>query len=285
MRTMALDLGGTMIKSALVSENGSISEYKETPSNGNQGGTALLSVAFGLADKYKNFDRIGISTAGQVNVADGSIRYANENIPGYTGARVKDLFGERYHCPVTVENDVNSAALGEAKFGAGKGIPNFICLTYGTGIGGGIILGGELYRGADGIAGELGHIITHPGGKLCGCGNCGCYEAYASTTALVAAASARDHSVTNGRKLFEHLDEMTDIIGSWVDEIALGLVTLTHIFNPGAIILGGGIMQEQYILEQLQQKFYPQLMESYRGVKLKCAELGNKAGLLGASVG
>lgn len=126
-------------------------------------------------------------------------------------------------------------------------------------------------------------MVTHPGGRPCGCGQQGCYEAYASTTALVAAASQRNPAVTNGRLLFQNLVSMQDILDAWVAEIALGLVSLIHILNPHAVVLGGGIMQEPCILESLKQSLYPQLMESYRGVQLKTAALGNQAGLLGAA--
>ncbi|MEG0853046.1 MAG: ROK family protein [Angelakisella sp.] len=283
MKILALDLGGTMIKAAIVDESGTVSGYRELPSNGKQGGEALLRTAFALADEYNGFDRIGISTAGQVDISIGSIRYANENIPNYIGTPVARLFSNRYHCNTVVENDVNAAALGEAKFGGGRGCPHFICITYGTGIGGGIVINGELFHGADGVAGELGHIVTHPGGLRCGCGQSGCYEQYASTTALVRAATQRNPAITNGRQLFEQLDTMSDLVDVWVGEIALGLVSLIHIFNPHAVVLGGGIMEQPYIGEQLNRVLYPLLMESYRGVRIKTAELGNKAGLIGAA--
>lgn len=283
MKALSLDLGGTMLKVALVNGDGTVEDFREVPSNGKQGGEELMRTAIAVADTYSGYDCIGVSTAGQVDVEAGSIRFANENIPNYTGTCVGKLFAERYNKPVAVENDVNSAALGEARFGAGKGYPHFICITYGTGVGGGIVIDGRIYHGADGIAGELGHITVHPDGKLCGCGQYGCYEQYASTTALVAAAHLRDNSVQNGRQLFEKLDELHEVVDSWVDEVALGLVSLIHIFNPHVVVLGGGIMNEPYLLKQLQERLYPRLMESYRGVKLINAAQGNMAGLLGAA--
>lgn len=283
MKTMAFDFGGTMIKAGLVDDSGNISEFAEVPSNGKQGADALFQAAFAVAERFSGFDRIGISTAGQVDAVRGSIIFANQNIPNYTGRLVADIFADRYHVPVAVENDVNAAALGEAKFGAGRDCPHFICITYGTGIGGGIIIDGKLFRGANGIAGELGHMLVHPGGRLCGCGKNGCYEQYASTTALIKSAVQRDATVTDGRELFRHLDTMSDLVDSWLDEIVLGLVSLVHIMNPHALILGGGIMEQPYIGEKLPQKLYPQLMPSYRSVQIKLAELGNSAGLLGAA--
>lgn len=283
MKALALDLGGTMLKAALVNEDGTIEQFQELPSNGKLGGAAFMRTAMETADTFKGFDCIGISTGGQVDVASGSIIFANQNIPGYTGTPVGQLFAQRYGVPVAVENDVNAAALGEAKYGAGRGFPHFLCLTYGTGVGGGIVIDGQIFHGADGVAGELGHLLLHPGGRLCGCGRHGCYEQYASTTVLVAAANARDSSIQNGRQLFEKLDSLRDVVDAWVDEVALGLVSLIHIFNPHAVVLGGGIMSQPYILEQLHERLYPQLMPSYRGVQLKNAARGNSAGLLGAA--
>lgn len=283
MKALSLDLGGTMLKIALVNEDGIIEGFREEPSNAKQGGPELMRTAMAIADSYNGYDCIGISTAGQVDVESGSIRYANDNIPNYTGTCVAQLFKERYSKQVVVENDVNSAALGEARFGAGKGYRHFLCLTYGTGVGGGIVIDGKIYHGADGVAGELGHIIVHPNGKLCGCGQKGCYEQYASTTALVAAAALKDSSIKNGRQLFDKLEQLHDVVEDWVDEVALGLISLIHVFNPHAVVLGGGIMAQSYILEELQKRLYPCLMESYRGVKLINAAQGNMAGLLGAA--
>lgn len=283
MKALALDLGGTMLKIGLVSPDGAVEQFRELPSCGKQGGAALLQTAFGAADSYHGYDCIGISTAGQVDVASGSIRFANENIPNYTGTAVAALFRERYSVPVAVENDVNAAALGEAKYGAGNGFAHFLCLTYGTGVGGGIVIDGQIYHGADGVAGELGHIVVHPGGHSCACGQAGCYEQYASTTALVRMAHAVDPTVTNGRELFQKLDSLSGVVDQWVDEVALGLGSLVHVFNPHAVVLGGGIMNEDYIMAQLTKRLYPRLMSSYRGVKLAQAQRGNQAGLLGAA--
>ena len=125
------------------------------------------------------FDGIGVSTAGQVNTAEGSILYANENIPGYTGFPVRRVLEARFGVPVAVENDVNSAAVGEAVYGAAKDIPSFLCLTYGTGIGGAIIENGTVYHGCGWSAAEFGSIVTHAGDKIAGRSFLdGCYERF-----------------------------------------------------------------------------------------------------------
>ena len=136
MKILVFDIGGTAIKYGICT-NGHLEETKEYPTEAFRGGTHILNTICRLSEQYLPFDAIGISTAGQVNPDEGSIIYANSNIPDYTGTQFKRILQKLFHVPVAVENDVNSAALGEAVFGAGKGKNSFLCLTYGTGVGGG----------------------------------------------------------------------------------------------------------------------------------------------------
>ena len=208
-----------------------------------------------------------------------------KTIPDYTGTQFQKILQERFHVPVAVENDVNSAALGEAIFGAGKGKDSFLCLTYGTGVGGAIIENKQVYHGSSFSAGEFGAIITHAEEKLAGTDPFdGCYERYASATALVKMVSAVDPSLTNGRQIFANLErpEIKAVVNKWIDEIVLGLATLIHIFNPSCVVLGGGIMVQPYILEQIHARIPQMVMSSFAHVQISSAELGNSAGLLGA---
>ena len=234
---------------------------------------------------YGSFDGVGISTAGQVNSKEGFIRYANENIPGYTGTRLRDLVASEFGVPVAVENDVNAAALGEAVWGAGRDYDDFLCLTYGTGVGGAIVIGKKIYSGSMFSAGEFGGMVVHPESRAEGQPFSGCYEKYASATALVAEAKRFDETITNGRQIFARFQEpeIRGIVDRWIDEIVHGLVTVIHIFNPPCLILGGGVMEQPYILGQVQERTTDRIMDSFRNVKLKTAALGNKAGLMGAS--
>ena len=139
---------------------------------------------------------------------------------------MKDIFEEEFGVPVEVENDVNAAALGENYFGAGKKFSDFLCLTYGTGIGGAIVLNSEVYKGNNGIAAEFGHLILHPAGKKCNCGSLGCYEMYGSTTALVKNVLEIDSEYVSGRKIFEGLKQgdlkVEKVLNDWVLEVAYG---------------------------------------------------------------
>ncbi|MCX4306724.1 MAG: ROK family protein [Acetatifactor sp.] len=289
MNTIVLDVGGTAIKSGICMD-GTLTDLRETPTEASQGGAHVTARIRDIIAGYRSqtsFERIGISTAGQVNPVLGQIIYANENIPGYTGTDLKGILEEEFHVPVNVENDVNAAAIGESVFGAGKGRKNFVCLTYGTGVGGAVFCGGKLYSGSSYSAGEFGAIVTHPEDRQIGQDMfSGCYEKYASVTALVKNAMHCDASLCNGRKIFEELDnpDVKNIVDCWIAEIIYGLTTIIHMLNPECIILGGGIMEQPYILEQLRERLYPGIMQSFRQVQIEKAALGNRAGMLGASV-
>lgn len=284
MKIVALDIGGTSIKSGLY-ENGCISQVREHDTDARRGGAFVMERAKEIIRLYSDFERIGISTAGQVDSSLGTIRYANSNIPGYTGMEIKKILEAEFHVPVAVENDVNAAAVGEANFGAGKQYPDFLCLTYGTGVGGAIIQNRNVYTGSCFSAGEFGGIVTHaeerkPSVDMFS----GCYERYASTTALVQKALAFDPSLVNGREIFSRIKEpaIQQLVDDWVQEIVYGLTTLIHIFNPSCIILGGGVMKQPYILDKIQDILYDNVMESFHDLTILQAELGNMAGLYGA---
>ena len=284
MKILVFDVGGTSIKYGYCIDN-SLVEVKEIPTEAKKGGRHIMDTLISLIQAQEGYDAIGISTAGQVNAEEGYIIYANENIPNYTGIRIREELEQRFQVPVIVENDVNSAAIGEAVFGAGRNHPDFLCLTYGTGVGGAIVQNRQVYHGSSFSAAEFGAIVTHAEEKI----NQkdffdGCYERYASTTALVQKAKAYHPDLDNGRKIFENLDDpnVIAILDSWVDEIMLGLSSLTHIFNPSCIILGGGIMVQPFILEKIRAKVSKYIMPSFSHVDIRPAELGNSAGLLGA---
>lgn len=289
MKKMVLDIGGTAMKSA-VYEDGTLLDLRETPTEAAKGGIHVLNTAKAVIRSYRTlygFERIGISTAGQVNPQEGRIIYANQNIPGYTGMKIREQLEQEFGVPVMVENDVNAAALGESVFGSGKDLQNFVCLTYGTGVGGAMILNGRLYSGSSFSAGEFGAVITHPEDRDPSKDYySGCYEKYASATALVRKAQAVDPTIKNGRELFARIQEpnLKKTVDAWIMEIVYGLVNITHMLNPEGIILGGGVMEQACVLEGVQAHLYEHIMPSFRHVQVRKASLGNRAGMLGAAV-
>jgi len=284
MRIAALDIGGTSIKSGIW-DGTQMTECRETDTCAKEGGIRLMERAVEILKNYGDFDGIGISTAGQVDTENGSIYYANDNIPGYTGVEVQKIMEEAFHVPVTVENDVNSAAVGEGQYGAAAGEKDFLCLTYGTGVGGAIVLGGHVYGGSSYSAGSFGGILVHPEAMRADAEFSGCYEKYASATGLVRMAMEMDPSLISGRQIFENFNrpEVKAVIDSWIDEIVWGLVSLVHIFNPGCIVLGGGVMAQPYVLEQVRERLIPVVSPGFRNVRVVKASLGNQAGMIGAA--
>ena len=283
MRIAALDIGGTAIKYGIW-EAGQLTGLSERPSP-----TACArDLVNALADIVRGLgpvDAVGISTRGQVN-GNGVILYDNGPIADYTGTPLKAILEQELGIPVWVENDVNSAAWCEACLGAGKDSRDFLCLTYGTAIGGAIVLNGQLYRGANWSAGEFGSMQLFSqkpawqgfGGAY--------YENYASAAALVDAAKAVDPALSDGRMVCARLDDpaLAPVFDRWITYVSFGLSTLIHIFNPGLIVLGGGILQNAELFRRIEACTRTQLMPGFEVVQLKQAQLGNRAGLIGAAL-
>lgn len=287
MKILAFDIGGTNIKYALCNEKFVLSDKHTIPTEAHKGGQNIIQKIITIIESYDNIDRVAISTAGQVDSKNGIVVYSTGNIPYYTGMMVKKIIENKTGIPTFVENDVNAFALGEAKFGAAKGHSDFLCLAYGTGIGGAIFLNNELYKGNASSAGEFGHMITHAGGKQCTCGGEGCYECYASANALIEAVNKANSSNLNSFEIFEKENlekpEIRSVIDKWIDEIILGLINIIYIFNPPLIVLSGGIMNEDYIIDLIDRKIYNILMENFKSVNIVRSKLGNDAALLGVA--
>mgnify|MGYP001774658353 CR=1 FL=1 len=288
MRIMTLDVGGTAVKSGVYCD-GTLEDIREYPTEAIKGGGHVASLIETIIQEYEKthkFTGIGVSTAGQVDSVRGRIIYANDNIPGYTGMEIRSIIEDRFGKPAAVINDVNAAALGEARYGAGQGEKDFICLTYGTGVGGAVFVQGKLYEGSSFSAGEAGAIVVHPEDRdpqrdIFS----GCYERYASVTALVKKAQEFDSRLVNGRVIFEEMERsgVRQIVEEWIREIVYGLTSLIHVLNPTCIILGGGVMEQEYVLERVRELLGMHLMESYRKTDVKRALLGNCAGMYGAA--
>lgn len=283
MKILVFDIGGTFLKYGYCTERG-LFHVDEIPTEADKGGRCVIDQVISAIQKEQDYDAIGISTAGQVDVVNGRISYANQNIPGYTGMEVRRELEERFRVPVMVGNDVNAAAIGEAVYGAGKNRNSFLCMTYGTGIGGAIVENRKIYHGASFSAGEFGAIVTHGRERIEGTDYfAGCYEKYASTTALIREASKYNGQLSNGRKIFASIsdEKVKEIVDRWIDEVMVGLSSVIHIFNPECVVLGGGIMTQPYIIDQIRNRIDQYIMPSFLKVDIRNAVLGNKAGLWG----
>ena len=287
MRILAFDIGGTFIKYALCNDNFELTEKNKIPTNAKQGGQVIIQRIIDIIESYENIDRVAIVTAGQVDSEHGVVVYSTDNIPYYTGMMVKSLIENKTGIPTFVENDVNAAALGEAHFGAAKGESDFICLTLGTGVGGAIFLNNKLYKGSASAAGEIGHMVIHAGGRQCTCGGEGCFECYASANALIKAVNKISDEPLDAFQIFQKENmqrpEIRSAIDKWIDEIIIGLMNLIYIFNPPLIVIGGGIMNEDYIIELIDRKIYSRLMKSFKNVRIERSQKGNDSALLGVA--
>lgn len=280
---IALDIGGTNIKYACVSREGKIFSSGNLPTEAGRGVEVLLSKIEQIIQKYLDQDTIGIavSATGQIDFFQGKVVGGNPIIPGWIGCELVKILEEKYKLPCILENDVNCAALGEAWLGAGKGEKDFLCLTIGTGIGGGIILNQDLYRGASSVAGEFGKLYLEE--------KAGTYEQHASMTALLKQVEQREGISRNGKEIFQLYWKndfgIVEIVDRWIENIAEGLRTLLYLWNPSCIILGGAVThQGKPFQEKIEQALSKKITENYlRCLQIRFASLGNQAGLLGAA--
>jgi len=305
--TIGVDVGGTKVAAGVVDPHGHIVEkLKRFTPAASPGGTiaVIAEVVNELLGRYE-IDAVGIGAAGFVDQTRSTVLFA-PNL-AWRDEPVKKLVEERIGRPVVVENDANAAAWAEAKLGAARGLEQVLLITVGTGIGAGIVLDGRLYRGRFGSAGEPGHYRVVPEGRLCGCGNQGCWEQYASGSALV--AEARDFARRSpeaavrllqlaggtpegidGPAVTEAAREgdvaalrCFEIVGSW---LGAGLADLSAILDPGCFVIGGGVSEAgELLLEPAREAYHHGLTgRSYREfADVRLAELGPDAGLIGAA--
>lgn len=306
---IGIDVGGTNVKLALVGENGEI-VYANTVSTYAEMGFEytlknIKDAIYELIKETKNNDikGIGFDFPGQIDYKNGIVKLA-PNIPGWVDVPIAKIISEEFKLPVKIDNDVHCAALGELKYGAGKGCENFVCMTIGTGIGSGIVLDGKLVRGATNVAGELGHIkLSVNDGPLCGCGDYGCLEAYASGPAIVKMAqeyimggkSAKFKEIAKGEELTPYIvaqaAEQGDAVAKRIyakigEYVGIGLVSVINLLNPEKIIIGGGVAGAGDILFNPIRKVVKERAMTVAGsaVEIVPAQLGNNAGVIGASL-
>lgn len=229
---------------------------------------------------------LGLGIPGPVDAKRGRSRFS-PNLPGFANTEIFPAFAD-LGLPLAMENDVRCHAWGERCFGAGRGVDDFLLVTIGTGIGSGIILGGRLYTGADGMAGEIGHIVMAPDGPPCGCGNGGCLEAVSSGRAIGRRASAAGLG-ESAQALFDRVAAGEPTAGALLEQIAAdlgrGLATAVNLLNPGQLLVGGGVAAVgELLLGPVKRHYEASLMPVLRGsCPLLPAHLAEEAGVVGAA--
>jgi len=296
--SIGLDLGGTNLRAAAVDRSGKMLDKIAGATDFVNGREAVLgeivTAISTLRDRYGagGLAGIGVGVPGFIRIKEGFITNSN-NLPYLENFPVRDEIARRLGAPVILENDAKAAALGERWIGAAKGVDDFVLLTLGTGIGGGIVSGGKVLRGFVGMAGELGHITVVPNGNPCGCGNRGCLEKHASATAIVAMA----HMLHLGENLSskdvaglaaqpgETGDKARAIFRSMGEALGIALATLVNTFNFPLYLLSGGPLPAWDLFAPEMLRVVEERSFTFRATRpaIEKATLGNEAGLYGAA--
>jgi glucokinase len=309
---LAVDIGGTKILTALFSTDGSMLAKGVTPTLAQEGADAVIARLGSAIDNLMGENRIkpsqlgaiSIACAGGIDSGRGVVVTASPNLPGWADVPLGDIIRGRFKVETCVVNDASAAALGEYRFGAGRGVKNLVLFTMGTGIGGGIIADSKLYLGAVGGAAELGHMTIDASGPKCGCGNTGCLEMLASGKAI--ARDAVKH-INQGEKSslidmvegkLENINAeiigraarngdrlARDVIARAAYYLGIGMVNVVNIFNPEMIVIGGGMAEMGDMLIEPGRRMVAEraFSISSRSVRIVTAQLGNEAGVHGAA--
>ena len=313
MYTIGLDLGGTNIVASVVDDDYNIIGTSKTPTNSPRSADEIFDDIADVCEEavktagltMEDIDSVGMGTPGTVN-QDGIIEFANNlafnNVPART------MLAKRINKPeekVFIENDANCAALGEAYAGCGNGAKDFVAVTLGTGVGSGVIIGGKIVNGVNYAGGECGHMVIVVDGEQCSCGRKGCWEAYASATALIRQTKkameeypdslmhklAKEEGKVSGRTAFDAM-RLGDIAGikvvdDYIKYVACGLINIVNALQPEIICIGGGICNEGETLMKPLRRFVQSERYSIHSkiqTKIVKAELGNDAGVIGAAL-
>lgn len=301
---IGFDIGGTFVKGGIVTENGKLLVFDSIPTDTKNIISDLAGFCNKLMDKAglgaDKIAGIGMGIPGMIDSENGVVTFAG-NLEWKNFAVAYDLSAATGFI-VKITNDANAAALGEARFGAGKEYTDSILVTLGTGVGGGIVIDGKLFAGRHSQGGEIGHMVIEKGGLKCTCGRRGCFEVYSSATALIRDTKRamienvdsemwQDYTpeTVDGLTAFSHAKTdrtAAKVVENYENNLVCGLVNLANIFRPDVIMLGGGISnQGDNLTKPVQKKFDEELFAEGLGVPVPIvkASLGNKAGVLGAA--
>lgn len=311
MYTIGIDLGGTNIVSSVVDDNYNIVSTSKTPTNAPRSAQEIFDDIARISKEavekagleMTDIESIGLGTPGTVN-GDGIIEFAN-NL-GFDNVPAKDMIKERLGIEnIYIENDANCAALGEAYAGVGNGAKDFVAVTLGTGVGSGIIIDGRIVNGVNFAGGECGHMVIMVDGEECTCGRKGCWEAYASATALIRQTKkameenpdsvmhqlAEEEGKVSGRTAFDAMRKGDvagiKVVDKYIKYVACGLINLVNALQPEIICIGGGICNEgETLMKPLRRYVQAERYSIHSKIQTRIvkAELGNDAGIIGAAI-
>lgn len=303
---IGVDVGGSKVAAGIVDEHGGLitSARRDTPSADPVATAEVIADLVGDLRRTHDAVAVGIGAPGLIDADRSTVVHTTM---AWRDFPLRTMIEARTGLPVVVENDANAAAWAEARFGAGRGQRSTVVLTVGTGLGGGLVIDGELYRGCLGMAGELGHMVVESGGRRCGCGNRGCWEQYASGRALVRAAqdgartapaaARRLLTMADGRvgditgrrvmRAAQAGDEVArrafDVVGTW---LGTGMASLANVLDPGVFVVGGGVCEAGKLLLEPAALALEQNLAGWRGgtvPDVQPAGLGPEAGIIGAA--
>ena len=302
---IGVDLGGTSIKGGIVRGDGAVTWTANAPTRAAQGRDAVVASLVHVIEQVVAQARglaltpcgLGIASAGAINPNDGTVFAATDNLPDWAGFDLRHAVEDRFHLPTFVMNDAQAAALAELHYGLGRTLRDFVALTFGTGLGGGIVCGGKLQQGQYGLAGTVGHQTIRVDGRPCNCGRKGCWEAYVSTAALICtyhqnggtAEPGGDNSAAQARRI-SNLALAGDkaacaAYAGMAEYLAEGIANLFNLLDPQAVILSGGLVEgHKEFVQEVERRVCSLL---YGGPKrrplVQLAEAGHHAGIQGAA--
>jgi glucokinase len=310
---IGVDLGGTNIKFGIVCEKGEILHKGMLPAQANLGRETILgninkavedSLIFARREKIR-IEGIGVGSPGTVNLSTGKIKGSCPNLPQMVNVNLKKWLSDHFRFPIYTDNDANVMALAESRFGAARGYKEALCLTIGTGIGGGIILDSKLFRGSNFAGAEFGHMSICYSGRKCNCGGIGCLEMYASAPAMV--ADTKKLLLKNKKSIIHRLIERdfdrlateaifeaerqgdalaSEIVNQACVYLGCGIASAVNLLNPQIVVIGGGVSEGgvsfiRRIEGEVKKRAFPTATKNLKIVK---AKLGNDAGFIGAAM-
>lgn len=305
MAILGIDIGGTSIKGGLVNEKGELGKTFSVPIDKKLSQEEQIDKMIEEINKVylsNEFKGIGLGIPGTIDTKEGVVRYSNNLV--WNELPIVEILNKSFPGKeIAINNDANVAALGELKFGAGKKEENIILITLGTGVGSGIIIDGKLFDGKNGRGAEIGHQVIEMDGVKCTCGRKGCFEMYASATALIRqtkeAIKNNPNSLLSKETLGKDINAKTvfdiakkgcevanEVVNNYVKYLSEGLLNICNIFRPSSIILSGGVAnQKDYLVDKVKDylsKFNYGFGPRFE-VDIKCSELGYNSGIIGAA--